>query len=146
MTASLNKKSFDELAEDEFHGFQIKFMLGNSKAPVYLINTPSTNQTYALKLFRYNGDSINPHYVNEARFCFLQHQNIIKYVKQCDRFYYNFPYRLSRDVFKIKDILYLRYFRHLEILSLEVDSFDNQAMYKALFDIISRMKSINHLA
>ena len=81
MTASLNKKSFDELAEDEFHGFQIKFMLGNSKAPVYLINTPSTNQTYALKLFRYNGDSINPHYVNEARFCFLQHQNIIKYVK-----------------------------------------------------------------
>jgi len=68
--------------------------------------------------------------------------NIIRDMKRLKEFEYNFPYRLSFDLNKIKDINYLKFTKDLQRLSVYIDSFDNKNMYKKLFEILKKKKKL----
>lgn len=67
------------------HSFCAKFeiikKISSSKFPVFLINDPETNNQYALKLFPYENQNVNRAFLNESRFTFLDHPNIISFRK-----------------------------------------------------------------
>ena len=71
--------------------------------------------------------------------------NLMKSTKQLQSFKYNFPYRVSFDVNRIKDINYLKYSRDMKTLSINIDSFDNKEMYQKLFAILSRKSKLQTL-
>lgn len=51
--------------------------LGYSESPVYLVHYPEMGQNCTLKLFPYEGEKICQKYLNEQRFKFLSHPNVI---------------------------------------------------------------------
>jgi len=52
--------------------------LNKAKFPVYLVSSKVTKQNYAMKVFAYNGTKPHAYFQNEARFCFVNHPNVIK--------------------------------------------------------------------
>jgi serine/threonine protein kinase len=64
--------------EGNFKDFLIVNQLAESKFPVFLISIFSNLRCYAMKIFPYvNNYTINPYYINEARFIKFKHINII---------------------------------------------------------------------
>lgn len=68
--------------------------------------------------------------------------NLIRDMKRLKEFEYNFPYRLSFDQNKIKDINYLKFTKDLKRLSVHIDSFDNKEMYRKLFKVLEKKKKL----
>jgi len=48
--------------------------------------SPNTKKTYAMKVFNYNEKEINESYLNEKRFSFLKHQNVISIIRGNDKY------------------------------------------------------------
>jgi Serine/threonine protein kinase len=61
--------------------FKIICRIGNSKFPVFLINAHESDKTYAMKLYPYVENEVNPSFVNESRFLFLSHKNIVSIIR-----------------------------------------------------------------
>src|SRR5689334_18386686 len=54
--------------------------INTAKFPVFLSYSPSANQYFAMKVFPFGQDRVNPFFVNEARFAALNHGNVISIV------------------------------------------------------------------
>src|SRR5262249_13124202 len=55
-------------------------LISSSKSPVFLISSPLCTENYALKLFPFHDEKMNRHFLNESRFAFLKHPNVIAFV------------------------------------------------------------------
>jgi len=69
---------------EDFSKIEIISQLGYSKFPVYLMQSLNDNQYQAIKIFPYKKEEISPSYLNEKRFSFLSHKNIVKFLKTSD--------------------------------------------------------------
>jgi hypothetical protein len=56
---------------------QVLSQLSNSRFPVFLVLSPDLNKKCALKVYPYEKEAPSPSYINELRFHFLSHENII---------------------------------------------------------------------
>ena len=71
--------SLSELVlKEEKQSLETIELLGKGKFPVFLVNNPETNVSYAIKIFEYKEDQPHSCFYNEARFSFLSHPNIIR--------------------------------------------------------------------
>lgn len=53
-------------------------ILNKAKFPVFLGHSPSHGEQFAVKLFPYTGNKMNPCFLNEAQFAALRHENVIQ--------------------------------------------------------------------
>jgi serine/threonine protein kinase len=82
MSSKPKDSSATHLSQDLLSSnFQVISKLGCSKFPVFLVINPQKGQHYAMKLYPYEENAINPGYINECRFTFLSHPNVISIVK-----------------------------------------------------------------
>lgn len=63
------------------YSFKILEKLGSQKITAFLIFSQEDHQVYALKLFPYIHNKINQLYAHEARFCYLSHVNVVKFLR-----------------------------------------------------------------
>lgn len=61
-----------------FQHIDISKLLSKAKFPVYLVNSKINKQDYVMKVFPYANNRPHLYFKNEARFCFVNHPNIIK--------------------------------------------------------------------
>ena len=61
-----------------FEDINIISLISRAKFPVYLVYSPIRNQSFALKFFPFENKKPHQFYLNEARFSFLNHPNVIK--------------------------------------------------------------------
>jgi len=73
-------KKIEENNADDFEDLDVVRLISKAKFPVYLVFCPSTNQHYALKVYSFLKKQAHPYFVNEARFSFLNHPNVIKII------------------------------------------------------------------
>lgn len=52
--------------------------LNKAKFPVYLVNSKVNKQNYAMKVFAFCGNKPHNYFLNESRFCFLNHPNVVR--------------------------------------------------------------------
>lgn len=75
--------SFSGISIDELPSvsFQIAHKIASSRFPVYLLTSPQSSEKFALKLFHYAEDKPQTAFLNESRFTFLNHENVIEIKK-----------------------------------------------------------------
>mmetsp|Transcript_26755 Transcript_26755/g.23695 ORF Transcript_26755/g.23695 Transcript_26755/m.23695 type:complete len:181 (-) Transcript_26755:724-1266(-) len=73
-----NANNADGSDMDILRDLAIVDKLNNSKFTIFLAESNSTKQTYALKLFPFKNDKISDYYRTEIKFKQLKHQNVIQ--------------------------------------------------------------------
>lgn len=79
ITTPTNSTSTPVDAEN-YQDLRVVKLISQAKFPVYLASSPSQSKTFALKIFPFQNNKPHPYFFNEARFTFLNHENVIKNV------------------------------------------------------------------
>ena len=75
----------NKVPKNIFTNLVVKKKLSDSRFPVFLVFSPDHNKLCALKLFPYREDKINISYLNESRYQYLSHPNVVPIIATTDK-------------------------------------------------------------
>jgi len=114
MNSVVEVKTFS-LPLQSFPNFSFKILekLGSQKITAFLIFSQEDQQVYALKLFPYVNNKMSQIYTQEARFCYLSHPSIIKFMRTQNLYKVNLKEKVYNASYIIMELARYKDFSYL---------------------------------